>query len=89
MKRPDKMTTNFESVLAYIESAWWMSDWGFIRKRSGKVELHTGGWSDNEVLVQWIKTTMFWMMCWEMTRAGGHYYFQMPKHREVLKDAKS
>ena len=42
------------------------------------LELHTCGWSGNEEIIDALMGTMFWMMCWESSRRGGHYYFEIP-----------
>ena len=44
------------------------------------LELHTGGWSGNEDIIDKLSDTLFWMICWESTRRGGHYYFEIPKY---------
>jgi hypothetical protein len=42
------------------------------------LELHTGGWSGNEDIVEALQNnTLFWMMWWWKTERGGHYYFEI------------
>lgn len=43
----------------------------------------TGGWSGHEELIGELKQTWFWYLCWEQSRRGGHYVFEInPKHFE-------
>ena len=70
-------------VLQYVKESWWMPSWGFIakRKRKGKqsIELHTGGWSGNEDIINAIMSNRIlqFIMGYKMWRRGGHYYFEM------------
>lgn len=42
------------------------------------LELHTGGWSGNEDIIEALqKHKLFWMMWWWKTERGGHYYFEI------------
>lgn len=64
-----------EGLIKFIESIWNFGDWGF--KRDGdKLELHTGGWSGNESIIQSLKKNFFWTFFWESSRRGGRYYFE-------------
>lgn len=37
--------------------------------------IHTGGWSENEEIISKIKSSVFWMRHWSLTKRGGHYFF--------------
>lgn len=37
----------------------------------------TGGWSGHEELIEELKKTWFWFFCWEQSRRGGHYIFEI------------
>jgi len=66
--------------LDYIKDLWWMPDWGFHLKgkRVLRLELHTGGWSGNEDIIEALQSNfMFWAMYWQQSRRGGHYKFRM------------
>ena len=73
---------DIEEFVADLRTGWWMPDWGIVlrRRRSGQraLELHTGGWSGNEEIVEAI--TGNFMIChmlgYYMWRRGGHYYFR-------------
>jgi hypothetical protein len=71
---------SIKDFLDFLESSWWMADWGFklSGKRVLKLQLHTGGWSGNEDIIDAIqKQFIFWSMCWTETHRGGHYYFKI------------
>ena len=68
-------------LLEYLEELWWCSEWGYklTGKRILKLELHTGGWSGNESIIEALeKNFTFWSMYWQKTIRGGHYYFRIP-----------
>ncbi len=77
----------FKSLIEFIQNLWWQPDWGFnlregrdhiFRKKCMKLELHTGGWSGNEDIINSLKRNyMFWSMCWRKSMAGGHYGFEI------------
>ena len=77
----------YNSLIEYIKNIWWQPDWGFhlregrdhiYRKKCMKLELHTGGWSGNEDIICSLQHNfLFWSMCWRMTKAGGHYWFEI------------
>ncbi len=42
------------------------------------LELHTGGWSGNEDIIEALrKNKLFWTFWWEKSERGGHFYFQI------------
>ena len=65
-------------LIEFIQSIWHWGD-DYVMLKGDKFELHTGGWSGNEDIVDALMGTMFWMLCWESSRRGGHYYFEIPK----------
>lgn len=81
--------------LDFIQENWWSPDWGWhIKeeeedgKKKNKLYLSTGGWSGNEDMIAAMKQNfIFWTMCWEQSRRGGHYIFEI-KTIKQLKDAK-
>ena len=67
-------------LLDYIEDLWQYSDSGF--KRRGKnvigLQLHTGGWSGNESIIDALRdNTLFWSSYWISAHREGHYYFKI------------
>jgi hypothetical protein len=72
----------FAQIMAI--SGWWMPDWGVVvhKKYKGKYkfELHTGGWSGNEDIIDAIKSNIYlthFSMNYVMWKIGGHYYFEI------------
>lgn len=63
-------------LVEFVQSIWHWSD--YAKRNGDKFELHTGGWSGNEEIVDALMGTMFWTMCWESSKRGGHYYFEIP-----------
>ena len=42
------------------------------------VNLCTYDYPDNEKIIDMLKKTMFWQVCWQKSERGGHYYFEVP-----------
>lgn len=67
-----------------LQDGWYFGDWGFKlhRKYKGKIklELHTGGWSGNEEIIETILKNI-WLTHFNMRyvrwHTGGHYYFEI------------
>ena len=82
----------FKSLIEYIESLWWTPDWGFKlykgrghfpKSRVFKLQLHTGGWSGNESIINNLQQNSFWRLCFYKEIVGGHYWFEIRKERWV------
>jgi hypothetical protein len=61
---------------------FFIENWGFDHIHKERpvlmLELHTGGWSGNEDIIEALqKNKMFWIMWWWKTERGGHYYFEI------------
>ena len=85
------MMSNFskEEMLAFNTNDWgkcigiitkyWDSEYGTldIEGNEGKqtLELTTGGWSENENIINEITGTMFWFLWWQESKRGGYYKF--------------
>lgn len=75
------------TLLDYIEERWWSTDWGFKKVWSKerlhnkpviKLELHTGGWSGNEDIINaLLKNQMFKMLWYYQWNRGGHFIFEI------------
>lgn len=82
--KPDASLPLLIFVRTILVNGWHMSNWGFKlgKKYKGKykLELHTGGWSGNEEVIDALKSNM-WLthhqMRYVMWRSGGHYYFEI------------
>ncbi len=72
---------DFIKLMVFVESLWAYAEWGFMRSYESHKEvlnLSTGGWSGNEEIIDALqKNGMFWSLCWEASRRGGHYIFKV------------
>lgn len=63
--------------------------YGSIEEDGNLVEIHTGGWSDNEELIRQFEGTAWWVLNHKATFSGGHYYFdtdfQSDRKWEIVK----
>jgi len=86
-KRPVK---DFVEAIRVI---WKYADVGYF-KLSGKnilrLQLHTGGWSGNESIIEAIeKNFIFWTMCWARSDRGGHFWFEIILKNFTYDDGKA
>lgn len=72
------------SFVALLMDGWWAADWGIVlhKKYKGKrkLELHTGGWSGNEDIIDAILANIYlthFAMRYIKWLTGGHYYFEI------------
>lgn len=56
--------------------------YGSIDESDNLISIHTGGWSDNEQLIDEFKETGWWFRYHIATFRGGHYYFNTDSHAE-------
>lgn len=79
LEKWDFQKESVPDFLDEIKSLWHWPEWGFIRKGKKviRLELHTGGWSGNEDIIDAIGKTYFWSLYWEKPVHGGHYYFKI------------
>jgi len=79
---------NLRGLLLYIGDVWWAPEFGYELR--GKhvlwLDLHTGGWSGNEDIISSLKKNlMFWIMGWQKSTRGGHFYFKFDKIKKRKK----
>lgn len=69
---------DFYDFAKYIGFCW-NKEYGYYRLYGRKLWLSTGGWSENESIMMAInRNKVFNMVCWEMSKRGGHYKFELP-----------
>lgn len=73
---------NYSELMEYVRETWWHPDlcdgpYNDLNNTTKNTwRLSTGGWSGNEEIVgAMMNNNMFWLMCWEQSRRGGHYTF--------------
>lgn len=50
-------------------------------------EFHTFGWSGNEDIIGALQDNyLFWVMCWQKSERGGHYWFRIDTKLFEVKD---
>lgn len=65
--------------------------YGTIREEGNLISIHTGGWSENEMLIESFRDTLWYKMKLVCKFEGGHYYFDTDKmnrnkkHWEIIK----
>ena len=71
-------TNDFYEGVSIIEKYWNQHYGTFdIEGKEGIVtlELTTGGWSENEGIIDTLCKTMFWFLWWQESKRGGYYKF--------------
>ncbi len=67
-----------ENIEKYVEliKECWDNQYGSAKYNNGVLELHTGGWSENEEILSAIQMNKnFWWKYWTVVTRGGHYWF--------------
>lgn len=82
--------------LEFIENLWYYPDRFELRDgyknfpkriKVKKLYLSTGGWSGNETIINAVERNfIFWMICWQKSQRGGHYWFEINPNCFVLKE---
>ena len=72
----------FRELMEYVKKAWRYADWGWSEEETTdggrRYSISTAGWSGNESLIGALQDNrMFWMLCWQESRRGGHYVFEV------------
>lgn len=74
---------DFAGLMEFVRDLWNWPEWGFTSDDEldhDHFELSTGGWSGNEEIIGALRDNgMFWSLCWESSRRGGHYIFKVRK----------
>jgi hypothetical protein len=66
-------TNKHIELIKLLQNIWHWPD--YIKYEDGKLELHTGGWSENERIITELAQTIFWAFFWQKSERGGHHYF--------------
>jgi hypothetical protein len=71
--------TDLRGLFDFVHGIWYLADWGWSEPEPGHFEISTAGWSGNESIIEALmNNTMFWLTCWQESRRGGHYKFEIP-----------
>ena len=75
VKNYDVLTKDVEEFVQLIIDLW-DTNYGSATYENGILELHTGGWSENEEVYSAIRQNfMFMSGYWTLELHGGHYWF--------------
>ena len=84
-------TNDFYEGISIIEKYWNQNYGTFdIEEKDGIIvlELTTGGWSENEEIIDILGNTMFWFFLWQESKRGGYYKFIYSEKMGVESDDK-
>ncbi|WP_430229614.1 hypothetical protein [Paraburkholderia tropica] len=74
---------DISGMLDFILSIWWCPHllWDI---EGVKLHASTGGWSGNESLIRAMQNNRpFWATCWEQSRRGGHFIFDLTRVKKL------
>jgi hypothetical protein len=70
-------------LISYIQDIWAYADYFYYDFDTGRLEMHTAGWSGNEDIMEALRSNdMFWALYWMRSKRGGHYYFHVKIYEE-------
>lgn len=72
----------------YAFEAEYNNHYGSVKINDNLIEIHTGGWSENESLVNDLKSTAFWKRVHKIVADGGHYYLDLDRYDKDKKHYK-
>jgi hypothetical protein len=70
---------SIQDFIEFIQKSWYYED-RFVLKGKNILRLYlsTGGWSGNESVIGAMRENWtFWMMTWQKSVRGGHYWFKI------------
>ena len=74
-----KKSDDWEEGLKIIKESW-NTHYGIFQYEDHisyeTIELKTGGWSENEEIINKLLDTTFWMLYWQKSERGGKYTFK-------------
>lgn len=66
-------------LLGFVRERWTYADCGYWSQDGDKYSISTAGWSGNEDIMRALQANHgFWHLCWQSSRRGGHYEFEIP-----------
>jgi hypothetical protein len=65
------------ALFDYVIALWHWPNYA-VRRDDNRIELSTGGWSGNEMLIHALQLNRaVWLRCWVSSERGGHYVFEV------------
>ena len=75
------MLDNINQAFELFQSVF-DTDHGTIRINENLISIHTGGWSENEVIITEFEKTLWWLKHFKIYKTGGHYFFDTGGSKE-------
>lgn len=73
----DWPTTDLRGAFEFVRSLWRYPD--YFSSEGRAYSISTGGWSGNESVINAMQDNlMLWTLCWQESKRGGHYKFEVP-----------
>ena len=82
IKEFDMNNKPIKEIIEYISGLWnhGYGVWKIYKYgKEIKLEIHTGGWSTNEELIEEFESIKYLGMFWRKSERGGHYYYSFPE----------
>jgi hypothetical protein len=71
--------TDLPGLLDYVRERWAYADCGYFEQDGRAYNISTAGWSGNEDIIGALQENRsFWVLCWQSSKRGGHYQFEIP-----------
>ena len=84
----DVLQKPIKKLFEMIVENWYYPD--YAKLKGNKLELHTVGWSGNEFIIEaMMENEPLWLLTWQKSVKGGHYWFTIPKSLRGKKETKS
>ncbi len=77
LKKIKEWDDDIPALMEYVKELW-IRRYGHWKQTGSRYDLSTCGWSGNEDIITALQdNTMFWMLCWQNSKRGGHYVFEV------------
>lgn len=71
-----KSGADLQDLWSFVRSLWSYPE--YFCEDNGQWSISTGGWSGNEDVIAALQGNWtFWLLCWQQSRRGGHYIFDL------------
>lgn len=71
---------NVNKLISFLQGVWWKIG-ASINVDAGTLRLSTGGWKSNEIILDVLRNSVFWIY-WKKSVRGGFHYFDIPEGTE-------
>jgi hypothetical protein len=72
-------SSDFEGLMVFVYTLWNYNK--YWKQKGNTYRISTCGWSGNEdIICALMDNRIFWMLCWESSKRGGHYVFKVKNY---------